>query len=102
MNAIGRAFQPTGATVNEAVTGSAETVSIAARLPDVDGAVRIANIGTVTIFITLDGTTAAVATGIPILANTVECFSMPQGKVAIKHIASGAGSTIYVTPGRGV
>jgi hypothetical protein len=102
MNAIGRTFQSTGVTVNEAVTGSAETVSIAAALGDRDGAVRIANIGTVTIFITLDGTTPTTSNGIPMIANTVECFSMPQGKTAVKHIASGAGSTIYVTPGRGV
>lgn len=97
-----RSFEPTGATVNEAVTTSAETVSIANAVSDRDGSVRIANIGTQTVFIRLDGTTPTTSNGIPVLANTVECFSMPAGKTDVKHIASATGSTIYVTPGRGV
>jgi hypothetical protein len=102
MSQFGKSFEPTGATVNEAVTAAAETVSLAGRLSDRDGAIRVANIGTVTIFITLDGTTPTVSNAIPLVANTAESFSMPAGKTDVKHIAAGAGSTIYVTPGRGI
>jgi hypothetical protein len=102
MSQFGKAFEPTGLTVNEAVTGSVETLSIPARLSDRDGAIRVANVGTQTVFITLDGTAATTDNGIPLIANTVECFAMPAGKLDIKHIAATTGSTLYVTPGRGV
>lgn len=95
-------FEPTGATQNEAVTTAAETVSLAGKLSDKDGSVRLANIGTVTIFVTLDGTTPTVNNAIPLIANTVEAFSMPVGKLDVKHIAAATGSTLYVTPGRGI
>lgn len=95
-------FEPTGATQNEAVTTSAETISLAGKLSDKDGSVRLANIGTVTIFVTLDGTTPTVNNAIPMPANTVEAFSMPVGKLDVKHIAAATGSTLYVTPGRGI
>lgn len=98
----GRAFEPIGATQNEAVTGSAETISLVGKLPDRDGAIHVFVSGTQTVFITLDGTTPTVSNAMPCPAGTIQTFSMPTGKVDVKHIAAGAGSTIYVTPGRGV
>ncbi len=97
-----KCFEPTGLTINEAVTGSAETLSLAGKVSDRDGAIRVIVIGTVTVFITLDGTAPTVSNGIPLRPDQPEAFTMPQGKVDIKHIASGAGSTLYVTPGRGL
>lgn len=102
MSVIGRAFEATGLTQNEAVTTSAETITLTTALSDRDGVVRIANIGTQTIFLTFDGTTPTVNNGVAMIANSVEVFSMPAAKLAIKHIAAATGSTIYVTPGRGV
>lgn len=101
MSQFGKTFEPTGLTVNEAVTSGMETLSLAGRLSDRDGSVRIANIGTQTVFITLDGTNVTTSNGIPLIANTAESFAMPAGKTDIKHIAGASGSTLYVTPGRG-
>lgn len=102
MSQFGKAFEPTGATVNEAVTGSAETVSLAGRLSDRDGAIHVVVIGTQTVFVRLDGVTPTVSNAMPLLAGSIQTFAMPAGQTDIKHIAAGAGSTIYVTPGRGV
>jgi hypothetical protein len=102
MYANGRAFQATEATQNAAVTGSAATITFVSKTSDLDGAVRVANIGTQTVFIRLDGTTPTTSTGIPLLAGTAEVFSVPTGSTTVKHIAAATGSTIYVTPGRGV
>jgi len=99
---FGKVFEPTALTVNEAVTGSAETLSLTGRTSDRDGAVRLLVIGTVTVFVTLDGTTPTVNNGIPLRPDQPEAFSMPSGRFEIKHIASGAGSTLYATAGRGV
>lgn len=101
MSNFTRPFEPTGATQNEAVTSSAETVSLTGRLSDRDGAVHIYIKGTQDVFVTLDGTTPTVNNGVPCPAGTVQTFAMPQGKTDVKHIAAAAGSTIYVTPGRG-
>jgi hypothetical protein len=96
-----KVFEPTALTINEAVTGSAETLSLSAKLSDFDGSVRLLVIGTVTVFVTLDGTTPTTSNGIPLRPDQPEAFKMPTGKLDIKHIASGAGSTLYVTPGKG-
>lgn len=95
-------FEPTALTINEAVTGSAETLSLSAKVSDFDGSVRLLVIGTVTVFVTLDGTTPTTSNGIPLRPDQPESFKMPTGKLDIKHIASGAGSTLYVTPGKGL
>jgi hypothetical protein len=97
-----RTFEPTGATQNEAVTTSAETISLAGKVNDRDGAIHVYIKGTADVFITLDGTTPTVNNAIPCPAGTVQTFSMPTGKLDVKHIAAAAGSTIYVTPGRGM
>jgi hypothetical protein len=97
-----KAFLPTGTTQNEAVTGSAETITLTEKLSDIDGSVRLLVIGTQTVFVTLDGSTPTTSNGIPLRPDQPEAFSMPTGKLAVKHIASGAGSTLYVTPGKWV
>ena len=102
MSQFGKSFEPTGATVNEDVTGSAETVSLASRLSDRDGAIHVVVLGTQTVFIRLDGVTPTVSNTLPLPAGSIQTFSMPAGQTDVKHIASGAGSTIYITPGRGV
>jgi hypothetical protein len=94
-------FEPTGATQNEAVTAAAETITLAEKVNDMEGSVRLLVIGTATVFVTLDGTAPTAAAGIPLRPDQPEAFKMPTGKLAIKHIAAGAGSTLYVTPGRG-
>lgn len=101
MSQFGKSFEPTGATVNEAVTSSAETVSLAGRLSDRDGAIHVYIKGTQDVFIRLDGTTPTVSNAMPCPAGTVQTFAMPAGQTDIKHIAAASGSTIYVTPGRG-
>ena len=98
----GRAFEPTGATINEAVTGSAETLSLAGKVSDKDGAIHVYVSGSQTVFIRLDGVTPTVSNAMPCPPGAVQTFSMPTGQVDVKHIAAGAGSTLYVTPGRGV
>src|SRR6478752_4216345 len=98
-----KCFEPIGAlTINEAVTGSMETLSLANKVSDFDGSIRVIVIGTQTVFITLDGTNVTAANGIPLRPDQPEAFSMPVGKLDIKHIAAGAGSTLYITPGRGI
>jgi hypothetical protein len=102
MSQFGKSFEPTGATVNEAVTTSAETVSLEGRLSDRDGAIHVYAKGTADIFIRLDGVTPTVSNAMPIAAGSTQTFSMPAGKVDVKHIAAATGTTIYITPGRGV
>lgn len=97
-----KVFEPVGAsTQNEAVTTSAETISLSAKVSDFDGTVRLLVIGTQTVFVTLDGTAPTTSNGIPLRPDQPEAFSMPTGKLDIKHIAAATGSTLYVTPGRG-
>jgi len=102
MSQFGKAFEPTGDTVNEDVTGSAETVSLAGRLSDRDGSVHLYVKGTQDVFVRLDGVTPTVSNALPLAAGSTQVLAMPVGKTDIKHIAAGAGSKLYVTPGRGV
>jgi hypothetical protein len=96
----GRAFEPTGATQNSVMDGTAKTVTIEAA-GDRDSTVHLVVIGTETVFVRLDGTTAATTTAMPLAAGSTQTFSMPAGKTTVKAIGT-AGSTLYVTPGRGV
>lgn len=97
-----KAFLPTGLTQNEAVTSGMETITLTEKLSDIDGSIRLMVIGTVTVFVTLDGTNVTTSNGIPLRPDQPEAFSMPLGKLDIKHIAAASGSTLYVTPGRGL
>lgn len=96
-----RPFGWVGATVNTAVTGTSANVAIT-RSGIGTQTIRVANIGTVTIFIemgTSSGITATTAASMPVLANTVETFLLPNNITHLAAIASGAGSTMYVTTG---
>lgn len=106
MTAQLRAFRPLGnnRTVSIAVTNASQSLTI----PDTPygtRAVRIVNLGTDTIFIEFQetATAAAVATSMPMIANTVEVFTLPNDKLTIKVIGAAGGlSTMYVTYGEGL
>jgi hypothetical protein len=100
-----RAFRPLGTnkTVNLVVTAVAAQLTI----PDSPlgvRALRIANVGTTPIFIEFGDTTttASVTTSMPILANTVEVFTLDYTDTIVSAIAAGAGSTMYITYGEGL
>lgn len=91
-------FQPTGPTIEVAVatasaatalTGGADTVRVEA---PVSGSVRIA-FGKAADTVTL-------ATGMGLLAGSVETFSVPPGATHLLTIAAAA-ATLRVTPGLG-
>jgi hypothetical protein len=97
-----KVFEPTAATQNAAVTASAATITLSEKVSDFDGSVRLLVIGTQTVFVRLDGTTPTSSNAIPLRPDQPESFKMPTGKLAIKHIAASTGSTLYVTPGKGM
>lgn len=91
-------------TVSAVVTGAAGYLAFP-KTPMGVRAIRVANIGTAVIFFELTETptpTATVATSAPLLPNTVEVFTIANDEVGIAYIGSGAGSTLYVTPGEGL
>jgi hypothetical protein len=92
-------FKPTGATQNSVMDGTAKTITID-RQSDVDGSVNIVVVGTATAFVRVDGTTPTTSNAKPLLANTDSTLQMPSGGLTVKLIGA-AGSTVYVTPGRG-
>jgi hypothetical protein len=101
-----RAFRPSvqNGTVNIAVTASNQVLTLGSPVPQGTQALRVANIGTQTVFIEL-GTSAAVAavtTSMPLLANTTEVFTIKNDITSIAVIAGNTGSTIYVTAGEGL
>lgn len=66
--------------------------------------IRIANLGTVTIFINF-GTKAVIAvaaTDMPIPAGIVEVISLPNGAEYIAAITAGTAATLNIIPGDGV
>ena len=62
---------------------------------------RVVNIGTQTVFLNLRGATAALATDMPILPNSVENFAVGEG-YSVSAIAAAVGSTLYITWGEGL
>jgi hypothetical protein len=100
------AFAPNSpnATINVAVTASSQALG-PLKVSSTSQA-RFVNSGTQVVFIDIvsaaaSAPTAAVATSMPMLPNTVEVFSVPQG-AQIAVIAAAVGSTLYVTPGDGL
>ena len=93
------AFAQIGATVNVAVTGTAQTLTPTPPATNVDATVRLANIGTQTVFVNFQAT-ATTANGIPILANSVEVFALGAA-ASLSVIAAAVGSTLYATTGMG-
>ncbi len=96
-----RPFWPKGSTVNVAVTTSTQRVAITGPAIGTQS-VRVANVGTDVIFITLGTVTtnAALATSMPLLPNSAETFNVQND---ITHVAvigvTGGVSTMYVTTG---
>ena len=89
-------FSPMGDTVNVAVTGTAQSLTLTVGNYNV----RLANVGTQTIFVRFDGTTATATNALPMLPNTVEMFAK-GASTAISVIAGTTGSTLYATTGVG-
>lgn len=89
------AFAPQGDTVNIAVTGTAQTLT----LPTGTGNMRLANEGPQTVFLHFQST-ATLANGMRLLPNTVEVFG--KGSLgSISVIAAAVGSTLSATTGEG-
>lgn len=100
-----QAFQPAptaASTTALAVTGSNQTLTLSPNGGAMTRSVRLANIGTQTVFVALDTVASSVTTSMPILANSVEVFTLPAGITTLSVIAAGAGSTLYATIGDGV
>lgn len=97
----GNAFAPVGVTVNLAVLATTSSVALTS-LGGLGGTVRIANVGTQTIFITFGGSTitTATTTGMPIVANTAVNLDMGTA-THVAAIAGATGSTLYATSGQG-
>lgn len=98
------AFLPIGNTVDFAVTGTTASAALRIPMPGQPSVVRLANIGTETVFVAFGPSTVAatVADGFPMIANSVECFSLPADATHVAAIAGGVGSTLYATVGEGV
>lgn len=97
-------FQPAAtaaSTTALAVTGSNQALTMSPATGSDGGTMRIANIGTQTVFIALGTVTSSVTTSMPMLANTVETFSLPGAVTTLSVIAAATGSTLYVTVGQG-
>lgn len=95
-----RPFEATEATQNVAMDGTAKSITIG-RPSDVECAVNIVVIGTQTVFVRLDGTVPTTTNAKPLLANTDSTLWVSQGVTTVRLIGA-AGSTAYVTPGRGM
>lgn len=94
-------------TLNAAVTASSAQITLPtpiATSPAGTGnpwQLRLLNAGNQTIFWAWGSVTAAVATSTPMLANTAEVFTCPEGVSQISVIAAATGSTLYCTAGFG-
>lgn len=93
-------FRQVEGTVTQVVTATSAAVT-PTRAGMGTQTVRITNVGTQVIFVTFADTAAVatVATGMPILPNSVEVFYLKRETTSIAAIAAGAGSTMYVTTG---
>ena len=94
---------PTAASTTElAVTAANQTMTLSPNGGAQTRSVRLANIGTQTVFVALDTVTSSVTTSMPVLANSVEVFTLPGGITTLSVIAAATGSTLYATIGDGV
>lgn len=94
-------FKPRGGgyTTSLPVTATAQPLNLPITMPQEGCNLRLANIGTQTVYVTFTGA-ATVANGMPLEPNTVEMFSIGPGD-AISAIAAATGSTLYATMGDG-
>lgn len=107
-------FQPYGLSQQVTVIATAGTVNL--NVVQIGGTtlavsagnynpsqVRIANKGTVSVFVQFGAgstVTVAAASGLELLANTVEVFSV-KGQPVMAHISAGT-ATLCLTPGEGM
>lgn len=94
-----RPFEILGATQNAVMDGSAKTITLTRALPNKDGSVYVAVIGSATAFVSVDGSTPTTSNAMALPAGSAQTLAMPTGKLEVKAIGA-AGSTVYVTPGR--
>ena len=103
------AFYPVGITTNITATTGTSTVTVTANpSPSITtgnyqpNGMRLANLGTVAVFVQFGVTapTVAVGTGMPIFGNTVETFQF-RGQNAFAFTSAGT-TTLYITPGEGL
>lgn len=94
-----RPFEPTGATQSVAMDGTAKTITLGAASGG-KSAVHLVVIGTEDVFVRLDGTTPTTSNALPLTDGSTQTLTMPMDKTTVKAIGT-AGSTLYVTPGRG-
>lgn len=96
-----QAFKPNQAgTVN--MTAGVASATLQYQTGNFADSVRVVNVGSVTVFIEFGGSaiTAAVATGMPIVAGATEVF---YGRHQYVAAITGSGSAvIYFTPGNGL
>ncbi len=97
-----RSFQPVGDTVSLAVGTGTSNIAVTRNGMGLQ-AVRLFNDGNEKIYVRFgDSTvTAAVATGIPMLPNSIEVFSFQREQTHIAAIAGAPGNTLRVTTGEG-
>jgi hypothetical protein len=95
-----RAFQP-GPTVtqNLAVTAGAAAITLN-NLNGTRQARVVCSGGTTNVWLAFDSV-ATTTTGLLMLGNTIECFTLPQQCSSISAISTATGMTIYVTVGVG-
>jgi hypothetical protein len=99
MSVYARSFEPVGDTQNVAMDGTAKTLTFAAG-GDKNSVYNVVVSGTAVAFARLDGVVPTTANAKPMLANSNHYLSRPVGNTTIKLIGD-AGSTVYVTAGRG-
>jgi len=93
-------FLPGGNTVTLSVTGT--TARVQFQSSSASKAVRVYNSGSIPVFIACGdvASVAAVATGLPVAAGSVEVIGCAQQYIA--GISAGTAATLYVTPGDGL
>lgn len=104
-------FVPVGPTTNLAVTASAQSITLPT-VVSTPSSVRYAadfglqsyvlsNLGTQTVFLRCDGTTATASNAMPLLANAQVVVSLDKSVTTCSAIAASTGSTLYATVGAG-
>ena len=89
-------------TSNIAVTTVNQTFTLTPSVGSDGGSIRLVNSGTQTVFIAIGTVGSSMTTSMPMLANSVETFTMGGGLFTLSVIASAAGSTLYCTIGMGI
>ena len=87
-------------TVNVAVTGTAQNLTIATAEVSARQVV-FTNVGTQTVFFRCDGVTATSSNAMPLLSNSQVVLTIPGPQTTCSAIASTTGSTMYATVGSG-